>query len=407
MTAIASKPQKTALWWGLVGVCALLMLLQLILSSLLVLGDQSTASRAILEGQRLWLNKDGSNPLGEEPVSTDASALLGDTATPPASLPVKKPKDPTADLMAEFAADASEAPVTTPTSPANQPESFVGNENELKDVIPAEPRTAASLAAPLDSLLEPWEKGALPMRDGNATPFNTYRRPFTAPLPKRPTIALVITGLGAMRTPTEAATELPANVTLAFNPYARHTPAWLQNTRNKGFESWLMLPAQPDSFPAGDAGPDALLVEQPAEESMLRLKRTMARTAGYAGLVLPANEALSDHLDALSNLHKQLESRGVALLAAKRPSNSASVGWFKRQRDTYAGDVLIDETLSQDAIDKQLLALETAATQHGYAIGVIRAYPLSLKAVQPWLAQLERKGFTLAPASAIFDLAAE
>ena len=407
MSATSAKPQKTTLWWGLVGACALLLLLQLVLSSLLLLGDESTASRAISEGQRLWLNKDGSNPLGEQPVSADASALLGHAGTPAASAPAAKPKDPTADLMAEFAADASEAPVTTPAKPESKPESFVGNENDLKDVIPAEPRTAASLAAPLDALLEPWESGALPMRDGNETPFKTYRRAFAAPMPKRPVIALLVTGLGAMCTPTEAATQLPADVTLAFNPYARHTPAWLQNARNKGFESWLMLPAQPDSFPAGDAGPDALLVEQSAEESMLRLKRTMARTAGYTGLVLPANEALSDHLEAISGLHKQLESRGVALLAAKRPSNSAAVGWFKRQRDTYASDILIDETLSQDAIDKQLLALETTATQHGYAMGVIRAYPLSLKSIEPWLAQLKRKGFTLAPASAVFDLAAE
>jgi polysaccharide deacetylase 2 family uncharacterized protein YibQ len=403
MSATAAKPQKTTLWWGLVGLCALLLLLQLLLSSLLVLGDGSAANRAILEGQRLWLHKDGSNPLAGQIVSPDASALLSDAASKPAT----KPADPTANLMAEFAADASEAPVTTPTKPASQPESFVGNESDLKDVIPAEPRTAASLTAPLDALLEPWESGALPMRDGNATPFNTYRRAFTAPIPKRPVVALLITGLGAMRAPTEAATQLPANVTLAFNPYARHTPTWLQSARNKGFESWLMLPAQPDSFPAGDAGPDALLVEQPAEEAMLRLKRTMARTAGYTGLVLPANEAFSDHLEALSGLHKQLESRGVALLAAKRPSNSASVGWFKRQRDTYAGDILIDETLSLEAIEKQLLALEATATQQGYAMGVIRAYPLSLKSIEPWLMQLERKGFTLAPASAVFDLAAE
>ena len=156
---------------------------------------------------------------------------------------------------------------------------------------------------------------------------------------------------------------------------------------------------------AGDGGPDALLVEQNGEEALARLKRVMTRAHGYSGLMLPAGENFSDHVNLLGWLYGQIESRGLALLAAQRPSNSAAAGWFRSKLYAYSTDALIDEQLSADAIAQKLAALEVHASQHGYAIGVIRPYPLSLKKMQPWLDTLSRKGYVLAPASAVLQAA--
>lgn len=409
----ANAPQvKTPLWWALAAFCGLLLVVQLLLSSVLLLGDKSAAHKAAASGQRLWF------PLSDSEASAQPITTGDDAAAQPLPESLAATADNSAaspaDLMAEFAASGETLPEeaqssTEPQEPAGSEQNFVASEEEVLDAIPAEPRTAASLTAPQDALLEPYADGALPMRDGDNTPFATYSRPFDAAAMAggKPIIALVVSDLGSLRAQTEAATQLPADVTLAFNAYAQHSAAWLQTARNRGFESWLMLPAQPDSFPAGDGGPDALLVEQSAEEALARLKRTMARAHGYSGLMLPAGEIFSDHHNLLGWLYGQIESRGLALIAAQRPGNSAAAGWFRGKPLAYSADALIDERLSAAAIAQKLAALETHASQHGYAIGVIRPYPISLQSVQPWLQGLKAKGFVLAPASAVLKATAK
>lgn len=415
---------RTPMWRVLVGLCALLLLAQLLVGSVYVLGDKGAATAALGSGQRLWLSP-YADPLvaasneaapTENIVTPEAEPVAPDAAVVAPVAPVIVSAAPDMSEFAASDAEVSAAQAADAALPAAQEplsgessaqDSFTASKQEVLDAIPAEPRTAASLAAPLDSLLETSENGALPLRDGEVTAFDTYRKPFTMPTPAKPVIALIVSDLGALRTQAERATQLPANVTLAFNPAARHSASWLQTARNKGIESWLMLPVQPDSFPASDAGSYALLVDQPAEESLQKLKHSLAAAQGYTGLILPAQEGYSDHLESMNWLNQQLESRGLAVIASERPSNSAAAGWFKRQPRAYAGDVLIDAALSQEAMSKQLAALETMATQQGYALGVIRPYPLSLSVITPWLESLQQRGFVLAPASALLELSAK
>jgi polysaccharide deacetylase 2 family uncharacterized protein YibQ len=62
---------------------------------------------------------------------------------------------------------------------------------------------------------------------------------------------------------------------------------------------------------------------------------------------------------------------------------------------------VIDDQLSQSAIDQQLLALEAGALQRGQAMGAGFAYPVTLEKVAQWSRTLGQRGFQLAPASAL------
>ena len=61
---------------------------------------------------------------------------------------------------------------------------------------------------------------------------------------------------------------------------------------------------------------------------------------------------------------------------------------------------IIDEELSNTAIDEQLLALEASALQGGQALGSGFAYPVTLNQVAAWAQSVESRGYQLAPASA-------
>jgi hypothetical protein len=62
---------------------------------------------------------------------------------------------------------------------------------------------------------------------------------------------------------------------------------------------------------------------------------------------------------------------------------------------------VIDDQLSQAAIDQQLVALEAGALQRGSALGAGFAYPVTLEKVALWSRSLEQRGFQLSPASAL------
>ena len=66
-----------------------------------------------------------------------------------------------------------------------------------------------------------------------------------------------------------------------------------------------------------------------------------------------------------------------------------------------SASAVIDEQLSAEDIDKQLLALEAQASQHGSALGSGFSYPVTVEQVSRWAQGLAGRGYQLAPASAI------
>ena len=62
---------------------------------------------------------------------------------------------------------------------------------------------------------------------------------------------------------------------------------------------------------------------------------------------------------------------------------------------------IIDDQLSGEAIDEQLLALEAQALERGQALGSGFAYPLTIAQVADWAREVEQRGYQLAPASAL------
>nr|MBP6546868.1 divergent polysaccharide deacetylase family protein [Phenylobacterium sp.] len=66
-----------------------------------------------------------------------------------------------------------------------------------------------------------------------------------------------------------------------------------------------------------------------------------------------------------------------------------------------SADRIVDDQLSVEAIDQQLLSLEAGALQHGQALGSGFAYPVTLTQVAQWAQSVESRGYQLAPASAL------
>lgn len=390
-----TEQQPTArprLFWVMCGVCAVLAISSLLCLVVFYSGGDSEKLRSVAAAQQLRIN-------------LKTGEIEGNIRQPEQTVNEAEP-EPAPDApepVPTAAFDVGEEPATTAPEPVeNQPETtvddFIATDDEVADAIPAYPRTNASLnPAPNPELNE----DGLPKAGAAGTPMRHYARPFT-PRINTPVIAIIVTNMGASKTATETALRLPLDVSLAFNPYAEYTPLWFEGARNLGHESWLMLPAQPEDFPASDPGPLALLRDVPASQNLARLHEVMRTLSGYVGFVLPPHQIATDAQPTRDMLLAEAKLRGLSLMLSTRPESPVARTDFDRASDqSLQAHILLDADPHPDAIAKQLAALQQTAKDKGFALGVSHGYPVTLTALDGWLKTLDQTQFQLAPATAL------
>jgi polysaccharide deacetylase 2 family uncharacterized protein YibQ len=260
----------------------------------------------------------------------------------------------------------------------------------------AKPVAGALPMAPIAGLYAPGPGGPLPIiaTDGR-TPFDAYKRPFVGN--GRPKIAIVIGGLGLNARATRQAIEtLPPEVTLSFAPYAEGLQGWIDEARAHGHEVLLETPMEPLDYPDNDPGPYTLMADGSPPEIVKKLEWVLSRATGYFGLTNYLGSRFLTSPGAYQAFASAAAGRGLGFIddgsGAKLPSGALPRASAER---------VIDDQLSQGAIDQQLLALESGAMQRGQALGAGFAYPVTLDKVAKWAASVGDRGFQLAPASAM------
>lgn len=250
-------------------------------------------------------------------------------------------------------------------------------------------------AAPIAGLTAQGSGGLLPIIAPNGrTPAEAYARPFTSN--GRPKVALVIGGLGLNATATRQAIEtLPPEITLSFVPYSDGLQGWIDLARANGHEVLLEAPMEPVDYPDNDPGPYTLMAQAQGQETVKKLEWLLSRATGYFGVTNYLGSRFVGSDTAMGAFTGALRGRGLAFIddgsAAKRG------GGLPRA----SADRIVDDQLSVEAIDQQLLSLEAGALQHGQALGSGFAYPVTLNQVAQWAQSVESRGYQLAPASAL------
>jgi polysaccharide deacetylase 2 family uncharacterized protein YibQ len=263
----------------------------------------------------------------------------------------------------------------------------------------AAPRSSAAsplAPAPIAGVSAPGPGGLLPVigKDGK-TPFQAYARPFQSN--GRPKIALVVGGLGLNAAATRAAIDrLPAEVTLSFVPYADGLQTWIDQARAAGHEVLLEIPMEPLDYPNNDPGPSTLMANAPREAMVKRLEWLLARASGYFGVTNYLGGRFVTVDSALNNFAAALKGRGLGFIDDGSAARRAMIGLPRASADT-----VVDEQLSQEQIDRQLMALEATAGKGGQAMGFGFAYPVTINEAARWSAGLAAHGYQLAPASAL------
>jgi hypothetical protein len=187
------------------------------------------------------------------------------------------------------------------------------------------------------------------------TPWIAHSRRFDPSGPPA-RIGLLMINVGASEPLMQRAIdELPGEVSLAFLPGTPDLPRWLRRARERGHESYLMLPTE-DASGLAERGIRPIEVSADAAENLRRLRGAMARGEGYVGLVVRSPGPVSQSEATLRPLIKEIADRGLA--AVEINSTPDSVALHRLTAELGAGYArstsVLDYRLAADGVAEAL-----------------------------------------------------
>ena len=130
----------------------------------------------------------------------------------------------------------------------------------------------------------------------------------------------------------------------------------------------------------------------------------LSRAAGYFGVTNYQGARFAASQQASAPVVQALKQRGLVFAGnALGPRTALAVEAQRAGLPFASADRIIDVQREADRIDEQLLNLEALALQNGSALGSGFAFPVTIDQIEEWAANLESRGYTLAPASAVME----
>ncbi|MEZ5862137.1 MAG: divergent polysaccharide deacetylase family protein [Geminicoccaceae bacterium] len=210
-----------------------------------------------------------------------------------------------------------------------------------------------------------------------------------------PLVTIIIDDMGYSPRALARLAALPGPVTLSFLPYADATQAMLAAAGQGEFDIFLHLPMEP----LGDADPgiNALLANLDETQLRKRVRQALAAVPGAIGV----NNHMGSRLTALPETMRWVmdELRQQPLLFVDSRTNPDSVAEATAAMlgvPTTGRDVFIDHVPEPEAIARQLALIERIARRGGSVVAIGHPYDVTLRALERWLPEIERRGFRLA-----------
>ncbi len=290
---------------------------------------------------------------------------------------------PAAARMGPFAPPVPDTLSGAPADPL--PPEEIALQPTVTPLAPAPPRKVDHQPTATTQQPQAWARHAL------ASPAN----PGNLPL-----IAIVIDDLGIAPARATAALALPAPMTMAVLPYARDAAQVARNARALGHEVLVHLPMEAAN--GQDPGQHALLAQQTPEEFVKNVRWNLARLEGYVGINNHMGSGLTQNSAAMAMLMAQLKQRGLLFLDSRTGPHTVGASTARATGvTTLERDIFLDNVITPEAIRAQLQKAEEIALRNGHAIAIGHPHPATIAALAQWAADIEARGFRLAPLTMI------
>lgn len=250
---------------------------------------------------------------------------------------------------------------------------------EVAVVAPVSPTVVGKAGLPA------WRRYALPTPDTGAAPI----------------IALVIDDMGVDVKRSARISDLAGPMTLSFLTYGENLARQTSTASAKGHELMLHVSMEPSSK-AVDPGPNVLLTGLDEKELRRRLDWGFGRFKGYTGINNHMGSKFTADENAMRPVMEEIRRRGLLFLDSRTSARTVGARLARSMGVPFAErNVFLDHVNEVAAVNGRLAEVEAVAKRQGYAVAIGHPREATIKALGPWLADVEKRGFRLVPLSAI------
>jgi len=217
-----------------------------------------------------------------------------------------------------------------------------------------------------------------------------------------PRVAIVIDDLGYQKQLTLDFIELEFPLTLSFLPQAPFSKEMVQQAFQKGKETLLHLPMEPNGFPQTNPGPKTLLTNMSDEEILNILKNDLDAFPQVSGVNNHMGSRFTEDRYKIALVLSMIKERKLFFLDS-RTTPQTVILFVASQLGVKAvqRDIFIDNNLNEEAIILQLEQLIRLAQERGFAVACGHPYPQTLRALKAKIPELQDK-VRLVPVSQLF-----
>lgn len=219
-------------------------------------------------------------------------------------------------------------------------------------------------------------------------------------LSEKPVIVIIMKGLGLSASTTEQALELPNNITMGFSPYAGSLEEWVTKVKETGHEIVLNVPMETKDYRLNDPGPYALLTQSSKEDNETRLKMLLGLLKDFHAVYSEREEIFTHTLNSAKPMLEVLKRQRKYFIYGSGYADFSLI----QTADSMAypilvTDLFLDDDISQDGINEKLRLIEKTATDRHYVVVMARPYPITIRMLERWVPEAEKRGFNIAPVS--------
>lgn len=219
-------------------------------------------------------------------------------------------------------------------------------------------------------------------------------------LSDKPIIVVILKGMGLSASTTEMALQLPASVNFGISPYSSLIQQWVQRAKEQGREVILNLPMETKDYRLNDPGPYALMTQSAPSDNITRLNMLLDLVSGYKAVYSDGDEIFTHTLGSSKPILQELKKKQKYLIFGGGYADFSLVQLANElDYPLLVNDFVLDEQISEEAINEKFKEIENEATQKGYVVVMAHPYPITIRMLERWVPMAEKRGFFLAPVS--------
>jgi len=138
------------------------------------------------------------------------------------------------------------------------------------------------------------------------------------------------------------------------------------------------------------------------EQNLDRLHFVMSRVQGYVGIAGAMGARFTASEQSLAPILRETAKRGLIFVDdGSNPRSLAGRIAGANNLQFAKADVMLDAVPTPAEIDRALGRLETAAREHGVAVGISGGLPVTIEHIAKWAKAAESHGLLLVPITAV------